>query len=394
MWCSRTPCRQRSRTPATAARGLAVHYLDLDGFKLVNDTHGHIIGDRLLIEVAARLRQAVRDTDTVARMGGDEFAIIQPIQGDQTIVGALAHKIRATIGEPYAISGSHCTVGLSIGVSLFPDHAADADTLLGQADIALYHAKANDKGAFCVFHEGMDKRRQSAFLLEQALNQALSRNEFFLEYQPIVDATTLRPACFEALVRWQHPSLGVIPPDDFITLAERSGLIIALGRWVLDTACREAATWPPDISLSVNVSPVQFSRGNLFEQVEDALRASGLQPSRLILEVTEGVLLEDSEGVLATMTSLGELDVRFSLDDFGTAHSRLAYLCRFPFDVIKIDRSFVGKRGRAGRGAGDRQCDAGDRPGFRGCLWSRRVWNVPVSSIFCVNWAVSWCRDI
>jgi diguanylate cyclase (GGDEF)-like protein len=324
-----------------SGQGLAIHYLDLDGFKLVNDTHGHAVGDRLLIEVARRLRRAVREADTVARMGGDEFAIIQPLQGQPGEMETLARQILTVVGEPYAIDELHCTVGLSIGISLFPDHAADAEELLRHADIALYHAKAYGKGTFCVFHDAMDKRRQNAFMLEQALNQALPNDEFFLEYQPIVDATTLRPSCFEALIRWRHPVQGVIPPDDFIRLAERSGLIIALGRWVLDTACRDAATWPSGVTVSVNVSPVQFSRGNLTEQVSAALRSSGLEPSRLILEVTEGVLLEETDGVMSAMTSLREIGVRFSLDDFGTAHSRLAYLRRFPFDIIKIDRSFV-----------------------------------------------------
>jgi diguanylate cyclase (GGDEF)-like protein len=324
-----------------SGEGLAIHYLDLDGFKLINDTHGHAVGDRLLVEVAARLRRAVRNGDTVARMGGDEFAIIQPLHGRPEAVEALARHILAVIGEPYVIDQLHCTVGLSIGVSLFPDHAADAERLLRHADLALYHAKTEGKGTFCVFHEAIDKRQQHAFMLEQALNQALPNGELFMEYQPIVDATTLEPTCFEALVRWRHPILGVIPPTDFIGLAERSGLIIALGRWVLETACREAARWPQDVNLSVNVSPVQFTRGNLPDQVLSALGASGLEPSRLILEVTEGVLLEETDGVLGAMSSLRETGVRFSLDDFGTAHSRLTYLRRFPFDVIKIDRSFV-----------------------------------------------------
>jgi diguanylate cyclase (GGDEF)-like protein len=330
-----------SRSGDSGEHDLAIHYLDLDGFKQVNDTHGHAVGDRLLAEVAQRLRRAVSEADMVARMGGDEFAIIQSLECRREAVEQLAERIVAVVGEPYVIGDLQCSIGLSIGISLFPDHGATAEDLLRHADIALYDAKVYGKGGFCIFHESMDKRREHAFLMERALNQALPNNEFYLEFQPMVETTTLQPVCFEALVRWRHPVLGVISPGDFIHLAERSGLIIALGQWVLETACREATGWPDDISLAVNVSPVQVSRGNLPEQVFSALRSSGLAAHRLVLEVTEGVLLEDSDTVLDAMSSLRQSGVRFSLDDFGTAHSRLTYLRRFPFDIIKIDRSFV-----------------------------------------------------
>jgi diguanylate cyclase (GGDEF)-like protein len=320
---------------------LAIHYLDLDGFKQVNDTHGHGVGDRLLVEVAQRLRRAVREADLVARMGGDEFAIIQSLEGRRESVEELAGRILAVIGEPFVIDDLHCTIGLSIGISLFPDHATNAEDLLRHADIALYHAKVNGKGGLCVFHDSMDKWREHTFLLDRALNQALPNSEFYLEFQPIVDIATLKPVCFEALIRWRHPVLGIIPPGDFIHMAERSGLIITLGKWVLETACHEATNWPDDITLTVNVSPVQVCRSNLPEQVFGALRSSGLPAHRLVLEVTEGVLLEDSDTVLEAMSTLRQSGVRFSLDDFGTAHSRLTYLRKFPFDVIKIDRSFV-----------------------------------------------------
>jgi diguanylate cyclase (GGDEF)-like protein len=322
-------------------RGVAVHYLDLDGFKQINDTHGHAVGDRLLVEVADRLRRAVRDADTVGRMGGDEFAILQPLSERRGAVEQLAQRILTVISEPYAIGELQCLVGLSIGISLYPDHALTPEDLLRDADAALYCAKAGGKGQFTVFDPSMDRRQQGVFQLEQELKSALLQDELFIEYQPIVDADTLVPTCFEALLRWRHSSRGIVPPGEFIALAERCGLIVPIGLWTLQTACAQAMAWPASVSLSVNVSPVQFSRGNLVAQVSDALSRSGLDARRLILEVTEGVLLEETETVLEAMASLRASGVRFSLDDFGTANSRLTYLRRFSFDIIKIDRSFV-----------------------------------------------------
>ena len=319
---------------------LAVHYLDLDGFKLVNDTYGHAAGDRLLVEVAARLRRAVREGDTVGRMGGDEFAVLQPLQAVDD-AEHLAQRILSAVSEPYELGTLTCTIGLSIGVSIFPDHAANAETLMRGADVALYRAKANGRGLFCLFDEQMDRRQQHIFEVEQELKRALPRREFFLEYQPIVDAVTLAPVHFEALMRWRHPVWGVVSPGEFIEIAERSGTIVPLGLWALETACREAMRWPKEIGVSVNVSPVQFSRADLPAEVAAVLGRTGLSAGRLTLEVTEGVLLEETADVLEAMSSLRAMGVRFSLDDFGTAQSRLSYLRRFPFDVIKIDRSFV-----------------------------------------------------
>ena len=320
---------------------LSVLSLDLDGFKLVNDTHGHAIGDQLLIEVANRLRSVVRNGDTVARIAGDEFGIIQSLIERPDAAEHLAGRILASVSAPYDIGDLSCVVGVSIGIVLYPDHAGSVEELLSDADVALYRAKASGKGSFVVFDEVMDRRQRNVFQLEQELKQALPADEFFLEYQPIMRTRSREPYCFEALIRWRHPVRGVVGPAEFIELAERSGLIVPLGLWVLETACRTAATWPGDIGVAVNVSPVQFSRADLPGQVRAALASSGLAPGRLTLEVTEGVMLEDTEAVFGAMTSLRAIGVQFSLDDFGTAQSRLTYLRRFPFDIIKIDKSFV-----------------------------------------------------
>ena len=327
-----------------AARGdfsVAVLYLDLDGFKLINDTYGHAVGDSLLIEVSTRLQNAVREIDTVARMGGDEFAIIQPLVENQQASHSLAIRILAAMSEPYVIGDIHCNVGLSIGIALYPDHAASAEELLRQADIALYRAKAGGKGMFCVFDLDMDLEQQRLHQLEQDLVFAMTGEQFFIEYQAIVDTRTRQVSGFEALLRWTHPTRGLIGPDEFITMAEASGQIVALGLWVLETACAEARSWPAPIRLSVNLSPLQFKRGDLPEQIAAVLQRTGFDSSRLSLEVTEGLLLDDTAAVLDAMFQLRRSGVCFSLDDFGTAHSGLAYLRRFPFDIIKIDKSFV-----------------------------------------------------
>ena len=320
---------------------LAVLYVDLDGFKAVNDTHGHWTGDALLVDVADRLRGAVRDTDTVARMGGDEFAIIQPRVDGRADSERLADRVLAAMAEHYRFNDVQCAIGVSIGIALFPDHAAAAEQLLHMADIALYRAKHAGKGVYRVFDRAMDLRRTELTAMEQDLAQALANDELFLEYQPIVRADTRATAGFEALLRWRHPKHGLVGPGEFIPVAEASALIVPIGQWILETACAEAATWPEDHSLSVNLSPVQFTRGDLPAQIAAVLARTGLAPTRLNLEVTEGLLLEDTQSVLAAMAELRRTGVRFSLDDFGTAHSGLTYLRRFRFDVLKIDKSFV-----------------------------------------------------
>jgi diguanylate cyclase (GGDEF)-like protein len=320
---------------------LAVFYMDLDGFKLVNDTHGHAAGDELLVAVAHRLRSALRDTDVVARMGGDEFAVIQSPSRMGGGAAELAARILATISEPFPLAARHYSVGISIGIAIYPDHSVDAAELLRNADTALYQAKAAGKRTFCIWDQALDGGQQPLFVLEQDLAHALPEKQFFLEYQPIVEARTLEVVRFEALLRWNHPTRGVIAPADFIGVAERCGLIVPIGHWVMETACAAAAAWPWPLEVSVNLSPVQFARGSLAAQIEQILQRTGLQPSRLNLEVTEGVLLEGTGQVLQAMSRLRQIGVRFSLDDFGTAHAGLTYLRRFTFDVLKVDRSFV-----------------------------------------------------
>ena len=322
-------------------RSVAILYLDLDRFKLVNDTKGHAAGDALLVQAAARLRAAVRDVDTVARVGGDEFAIIQPMVESPEAAVALAERVLDLVRAPFSIDGARSTVGVSIGIALYPDHATNGADLLRHADTALYRAKSEGRGVACMFQPEMDARQQSLFQLEQELREAVQRGQFTLDYQPIVDAATRRTVCFEALVRWQHPVRGLIAPGEFIGIAEKSGLIVPIGLWVLRTACREAASWPRHLQIAVNLSPTQFSQDTLVEELKVILAETGLDPSRLTLEVTEDVLLEETSVVLSTMQRLHELGLRFSLDDFGTAHAGLSYLRRFPFDSIKIDKSFV-----------------------------------------------------
>ncbi len=320
---------------------LAVLYIDLDRFKAVNDTRGHTVGDRLLTEVAARMRAAVREGDIVARMGGDEFAILQSGVRQPRAATEIAERLIERISAPYDIDGTPCLIGASIGIALFPKDGRDAEDLLRNADTALYRAKADGRGAWRLFDDSMDARLQRMFQLEQRLREALDKEELELAYQPIVDAGSREVAAFEALLRWRQPKGGYISPLEFIPLAEMSGLIVPIGLWVLRTACAEATSWESDIRISVNLSPVQFRRGDLVGQVTKVLQTTGLPPDRLSLEITEGLLLDGTPDVLDTMAELRALGVRFSLDDFGTAHAGLSYLRSFPFDALKIDKSFV-----------------------------------------------------
>ncbi len=322
-------------------RSVAVLFLDLDRFKLVNDTRGHAVGDKLLTEASVRLRACVRDADTVARMGGDEFAIIQPLIDSQAAAAQLATRVSETLSAPYMIDGHLCVIGVSIGIALYPENARTADELLRNADTALYRAKRDGRGTHRIFEVSMDVPQQELFVLEQDLRMALERGQFHLVYQPIADAGSRGPLAFEALLRWDHPKRGLLLPDAFIPLAEATELILPIGLWVLETACAEAALWAEDVGLSVNLSPVQFRRSDLVPQLRAILAKTGLAPERLSLEVTEGLLLERSEHVLRIMAAIRALGVRFSLDDFGTAHSGLSYLRSFPFDALKIDKSFV-----------------------------------------------------
>jgi diguanylate cyclase (GGDEF)-like protein/PAS domain S-box-containing protein len=315
--------------------------LDLDRFKDVNDAHGHPVGDLLLKAVADRLRQCIRDTDLVARLGGDEFAIMQAGASQPTDATALASRLIDVIGAPYEFDGEQVTVDLSIGIALAPGDGLDPEQLLKNADMALYRAKADGHGLYRFFEPEMDARMQARRNLEIDLRKAIANGEFELFYQPLVDMKTEYVTGFEALIRWHHPERGMIPPLDFIPIAEETGLIVPMGDWVLRQACAEAATWPGNVKIAVNLSPVQFKNKILLPSVVSALAASGLSPNRLELEITESVLLQDSGATLAVLHELRGLGVRISMDDFGTGYSSLSYLRKFPFDKIKIDQSFI-----------------------------------------------------
>jgi diguanylate cyclase (GGDEF)-like protein/PAS domain S-box-containing protein len=321
---------------------LAVLCLDLDHFKEINDSLGHPIGDDLLKDVAIRLRTSVREGDTVARLGGDEFAIVQAgtdLQASES--SSLAERLVEIVGAPYAIHGHQLNIGVSIGIAFAPNDGEDPDQLLKNADMALYRAKEDGRATYRFFEPGMDARAQARRLLEIDLRAALTRDEFEVHYQPIHDLNTDRITAFEALIRWKHPRRGMISPIDFIPLAEETGLITQLGDWILRKACMDAAAWSREVRVAVNLSPVQFKNSNLVQSVISALAASGLAPERLELEITESVLLQDSEATLAALHKLRSFGVKISMDDFGTGYSSLSYLRSFPFDKIKIDRSFV-----------------------------------------------------
>jgi diguanylate cyclase (GGDEF)-like protein/PAS domain S-box-containing protein len=321
---------------------LAVFCLDLDHFKEINDSLGHPIGDALLMQVGRRLSECVTENDTVARLGGDEFAIVQFCKDcEPSAVASLASHIVEKISTPYDIAGHQLVIGVSIGISLAPEDGKNPDELLKNADLALYRAKADGRGTYRFFETGMDARAQARRVLELDLRAALQRDEFEVYYQPIRDVVMDRIVAFEALVRWNHSLRGMIAPVNFIPLAEETGLIVPLGDWVLRQACLDAAGWPEDVDVAVNLSPIQFKNPNLVSSVRAALEASGLSAHRLELEITESVLLQNSEATLAVLHELRGFGVRISLDDFGTGYSSLSYLRSFPFDKIKIDRSFV-----------------------------------------------------
>ncbi len=323
------------------AMHVAVLCLDLDRFKDVNDAHGHPVGDLLLKAVAGRLRQCVRDTDMVARLGGDEFAIMQAGTSQPTDATALASRLIEVIAAPYELGNGQVRVELSIGIALAPGDGLDPDQLLKNADMALYRAKSDGHGLYRFFEPEMDARMQARRRLEIDLRKAVANSEFELFYQPLVDMQTERVTGFEALIRWQHPERGMIPPLDFIAVAEETGLIVPIGDWVLRQACAEAATWPSDVKIAVNLSPIQFKSKGLLLSVMSALATSGLSANRLELEITESVLLQDGDTTLAALHELRRLGVRISMDDFGTGYSSLSYLRKFPFDKIKIDQSFI-----------------------------------------------------
>lgn len=320
----------------------AVLCLDLDRFKAVNDTLGHPAGDRLLRLMAERLRAVLRPPDTIARLGGDEFAIIQVGDAQPRAATALAGQLIEAVREPFDLDGPVISVGVSIGVAIALQDGRDPDTLFKAADLALYRAKNEGRNACRFYEAAMDVAVQAREALELDLRQALARGEFELHYQPVVSLATDAISGFEALLRWRHPERGLVPPAEFIPLAEESRHIIPLGAWVLREACREAMSWPKPIQVAVNISAIQIEDSGLVASVMGAIASSGLPPSRLELEITETVLMRESETVLKAMHTLRDFGVRIALDDFGTGHSSLTYLRQFPLDAVKIDRSFAG----------------------------------------------------
>ena len=319
-----------------------VFMLDLDLFKTVNDSLGHPVGDELLKVVAGRLSTCIRETDTVARLGGDEFAILATADGDQREAAiATANRLLGAVAAPCDLDGHHVNIGTSVGIALAPEHGTDVDQLVKNADLALYKAKSEGRDAYRIFEDamGVEVRMRRAHQID--LRNALSNDEFELYYQPIVDIQTRQTASIEALIRWHHPQRGMIPPADFIPLAEESGLINQIGDWVLRKACSDALHWPPHIKVSVNLSAVQFRKIGPIDSFCQTLRESGLPPERLELEITESVLLQGSAENVETLHRLRLMGISIVLDDFGTGYSSLSYLRMFPFDKIKIDRSFV-----------------------------------------------------
>jgi diguanylate cyclase (GGDEF)-like protein/PAS domain S-box-containing protein len=320
---------------------LAVLYLDLDQFKTVNDGLGHSAGDKLLVAAADRLRTCLRVSDMVARFGGDEFAVLQIGLAGPHEAGIFAERIVTLLSEPYDIDGHQVEIGASAGIALAPADGETAEQLLGNADVALYQAKEDGRRTFCFFQPGMGASHRAHHKLGLDLRKALAAGEFEVYYQPLVTLETGVISGFEALLRWRHPLRGMVVPAKFIPLAEETGLIVPIGEWVLRQACAEAATWPDNLKVAVNLSPVQFKKSNLPQVVFATLASAGLPAARLELEITESIFLAESKTNLATLRRLRALGVGISMDDFGTGYSGLSYLRAFPFDKIKIDRSFI-----------------------------------------------------
>ena len=318
----------------------ALHCLDLDQFKVINDTLGHPAGDALLIEAGQRVQHAARG-HFVARLGGDEFVVLQTVGEDRDSIDKLARRILDEMAQPLVIDGNEFVPSTSIGIAIASQDADDGGTLLRNADLALYRAKEAGRGTYAFFEESLNQRAQQRRQLETDLRLAVERSEFELYYQPLFDLEQNRICSFEALIRWNHPTRGLIAPAEFVPIAEDTGLIVPIGAWVVRQACAQAASWPKHVRIAVNVSPVQFHRGSLNETILLALADSGLEPARLEIEITESIFLEGSEATLRLLHSLRSLGIRVALDDFGTGYSSLSYLQSFPFDKLKIDRSFI-----------------------------------------------------
>lgn len=319
----------------------SIFYLDLDGFKAVNDTYGHAMGDKLLGEVAKTLKKIVSDRDIVARLGGDEFAILCNSAGTVQSVSTLAESILSALCKSFVIEGINLDIGVSIGITLRNRDGSDAHTLMNNADLALYRAKAEGRGTFRLYEHQMDEIVKERRNLEIDLKNALKNGELSLAYQPLIASREARTVSFEALARWTHPQRGQVSPADFIPIAESMGIIGEIGDWVLHEACAEAANWPEHISVAVNLSPHQFQSNQIVKTVTDALARSGLHPSKLELEITEGLFMENTEEVMYSLRELKGMGISISLDDFGTGYSSLSYLLKFPFDKLKIDRSLI-----------------------------------------------------
>jgi diguanylate cyclase (GGDEF)-like protein len=353
---NRTQFRERinGMLAAVHQNHLTIHLVDLDHFKLVNDTLGHPIGDKLLKKVAFRLSSVIKPADMITRFGGDEFVVLQTGTDRRQDAEWLAQRLAGTLKEPFEIDGHRIDIGASIGIAMAPNDGVDADQLLKKADMALYAAKNSGGGSHRFFAMDMEAAVQERHALELDLREALASEQFHLNYQPLINLKTGRVTTCEALMRWTHPVRGEVPPAVFIPIAEETGLIIALGEWALNHACVEAARWPHGVKIAVNLSRVQVRNRGLVLQVVSALAKSGLPAQRIELEVTERILLEDNDGTLATMQQLNNLGVGLSLDDFGTGYSSLNYLRKFPFHKIKIDQSFI--------------CDLGDERDVRAII--------------------------
>lgn len=335
----------QTRVAARTGRMLAVLMLDLDHFKGVNDSFGHTTGDKLLVEVAGRLSAIVREVDLLARLGGDEFAIVQTDPASPDSVAELATRLIATLASPFELENQRVYIGASIGIAISPPAEPDPEELLKQADLALFKAKEDGRNGYRFFGEEMNTEIQQRMALGQELHSALERDELFLEYQPQVDLRSRRLVGVEALLRWRHPTRGVVAPLDFVPIAEGNGLIVPIGEWVLRTACLQVMSWQRDglapIPVAVNLSAAQLRSRGLVESVTEILRETKLEPRLLELELTETVLMEATDVIEESIVELSELGVRISLDDFGQGYSSLEYLRRFPLNKLKIDRSFV-----------------------------------------------------
>ncbi len=323
----------------------AVLFVDLDRFKTLNDSLGHFAGDTVLRAVGDRLRAAVRQEDTVSRMGGDEFVVLLKHIAGPDDAGEVAKKIIESVAKPILLDGHELRIGASIGISIFPDHGGDSVRLIANADAAMYHVKKTGRSNFAFFAREMSNYFPKRLALENELRAAIEKHQFVLHYQPKVDMRTSRIAGVEALARWRHPERGLVPPSEFIPFAEETGLIVPLGNWVLHEACRQAKEWQGrgvgDLVVAVNISGVQFQQRDLVENVSDALESAGLEASRLELEITESVVMQNAPEAIVMLNQLHQMGVGLSIDDFGTGYSSLNYLKRFPIDKLKIDQSFI-----------------------------------------------------